>query len=189
MAATGEFTEKRGGTVATAYNSLVNYVNRMNAVYRTELSVAFSLVTGPGLVYPNALTDPYTNSSTSAMLPENQANLDGSNGPGATNYDIGHVFGSGGGVAIKGSVCFDGRKGQGVSNMGNTSYGPLDPGYVPYAPVFDDQLISHEVGHQFGMDHTFNGSIPVCTTRNRTTSVEPGSGTTIMSYGFTCGVL
>jgi hypothetical protein len=55
-----------------------------------------------------------------------------------------------------------------------------------FAPVFDDQTLSHEVGHQFSMDHTFNSSIPVCTTREAKTSVEPGSGTTIMSYGYTC---
>ncbi len=191
VAATGEFTQKRGGTVSAAFNSLVGYVNRMNAVYRTELSVAFVLVTGDNLVYPNALTDPYTNSSTSAMLDENQANLDQANVVGSANYDIGHVFGyagsSGGGIAQKGSVCVDGGKARGVSNVGNTNYGPTEPNFVPYAPVFDDQLISHEVGHQFDMSHSFNSSISVCTTRAPTTSVEPGSGATIMSYGFTCG--
>jgi hypothetical protein len=52
--------------------------------------------------------------------------------------------------------------------------------------VFDQQLIQHEVGHQFDMSHSYNSNVPVCTTRTYDTSVEPGSGTTIMSYGYTC---
>ncbi|MCY7356366.1 MAG: M12 family metallo-peptidase, partial [Rudanella sp.] len=180
VAATGEFTQRKGGgNVNTAYNALVAYVNRMNAVYRVELSVAFQLVSGTNIVYPNPNTDPYDNSKQKQMLTENQTNLDAVIKP--ENYDIGHVFGaargSGGGIAAKGSVCDATQKGKGVSGVGDGSF----------AAVFDDQLITHEVGHQFGMDHTFNSSIPVCTTREVTTSVEPGAGATIMSYGFTCG--
>ncbi|MGG7467400.1 reprolysin-like metallopeptidase [Chryseobacterium arthrosphaerae] len=51
---------------------------------------------------------------------------------------------------------------------------------------FSIQLIAHEIGHQFGMSHSYNSNIPVCNTRRYTTSVEPGSGATVMSYGFTC---
>ena len=42
-----------------------------------------------------------------------------------------------------------------------------------FAQVFYDQLLCHEVGHQFGMSHSYNSSIPVCETRNPGTSVEP----------------
>ncbi|WP_084761801.1 reprolysin-like metallopeptidase [Spirosoma spitsbergense] len=179
MAATGEFTQQKGGgNVTNAFNALVAYVNRMNAVYRVELSVAFTLVSGTNLVYPDANTDPYTNADQGKMLDENQANL--TNTIGAANYDVGHILGtaggSGGGVAVSPSVCKDDVKAQGVSGVGDGSF----------AAVFDDQLISHEVGHQFGMSHTFNSSLPVCTTREANTSVEPGAGTTIMSYGYTC---
>ncbi len=179
VAATGEFTAQKGaGNVTNAFNALVGYVNRMNAVYRVELSVAFTLVSDATIVYPNAATDPYDNTNQSLMLDQNQTNLD--NTIGTANYDVGHVLGtaggSGGGVASTPSVCDATYKGKGVSGVGDGSF----------APVFDDQLISHEVGHQFGMSHTFNSSLPVCTTREATTSVEPGAGATIMSYGFTC---
>ncbi len=179
LAATGEFTAQKGaGNVTTAFNALVGYVNRMNAVYRTELSVAFTLVSDESLVFPNAATDPYTNTDQSKMLDENQAKIDLAIGN--ANYDVGHVLGtaggSGGGVAVTPSVCVTGSKAQGASGVGDGSF----------AAVFDDQLISHEIGHQFGMSHTFNSSLPVCTTREATTSVEPGAGTTIMSYGYTC---
>ncbi len=179
VAATGEFTQRKGsGNVQTAFNALVAYVNRMTAVYRVELNVAFQLVSGTNLVYPDPNTDPYDNSKQAQMLDENQANL--VNVLGVNAFDIGHVFGasrgSGGGIASSPSICNDEQKGRGVSGVGDGSF----------APVFDDQLITHEVGHQFSMQHTFNSVIPVCTTRKAEASVEPGAGATIMSYGFTC---
>ncbi len=182
VAATGEFTKLKGGPsgdVAMAFDAVVGYVNRMNAVYRTELSVAFTLVSDVNLVYPDPATDPYTNTDQIKLLTENQTNL--TNAIGGANYDVGHVFasegGSGGGVAASSSVCNAEQKAQGVSGVSNDG---------SFAAVFDDQLISHEIGHQFGMSHSFNSSLPVCTTREAATSVEPGAGTTIMSYGYTC---
>lgn len=177
MAADAEFTAQKGGTAALAYAALTNYVNNMNAVYRKELSVSFVLVSDETVVYTDAATDPYNNDDQGMMLDQNQANLDNVITGG---YDIGHVLGyaggSGGGVAVRGSVCDPSSKGQGVSGVGSGSY----------PDVFDQQLIQHEVGHQFDMSHSYNSNVPVCTTRAYDTSVEPGSGTTIMSYGYTC---
>ena len=181
VAANGEFTANYGGTVTDGYNAVVGYVNRMKAVFRNELSVDFSLVSGTNLVYNNAFTDPYTNTDDGAMLHENQANLDAIIGNG--NYDIGHVLGaepngsSAGGVA-SGHVCDDTYKGQGVSKEGDI---------MSYSQLFSDQVLFHETGHQFGMAHTYNAS-GFCNTRSQATSVEPGSGATIMSYGFICGL-
>lgn len=178
MAATAEFTAQKGGTQLAAFNALTNYVNNLNAVYQKELSVAFTLVSDETLVYVNAATDPYNNDDQDAMLTRNQENLDALIGN--ANYDVGHVLGyagtSGGGIAVNPSVCDPSAKAQGTSGVGDGSF----------AEVFDFQLVAHEVGHQFGMSHTYNSNVPVCTTRRFETSVEPGAGTTIMSYGFTC---
>ncbi|MCO6459828.1 MAG: zinc-dependent metalloprotease [Saprospiraceae bacterium] len=178
MAADAEFTANKGGTQASAFAALTNYVNNLTAVYNLELSVTFTLVSDINLVYTDAATDPYNNDDQGLMLDQNQTNLD--NLIGSSNYDIGHVLGyaggSGGGVASSPSICENGFKGQGVSGVGDGSY----------PEVFDFQLIAHEVGHQFGMSHSYNSNVPVCTTREYATSVEPGAGTTIMSYGYTC---
>ena len=180
IAATAEFTAAKGGQSA-AFSAIVAYVNELNAVFERELSVRFSLVSGTNLVYTNPSTDPYTANDQGTMLDENQANLDAVIGSGG--YDIGHVLGwggsgSGGGVAVRPSLCDNTSKGMGASDVGDEQN---------YAHVFTVQLIAHEIGHQFGMSHTYNSNIPVCTTRAFETSVEPGSGATIMSYGFTCG--
>ena len=176
VAVTGEFTEKRGGTQASAFDALVAFVNRLNAVYRRELSVAFNLVSGTNLVYTTKGT-PYSGTQI-GMLDQNQANID--NVIGNANYDIGHLFtysgGSGEGLAASESACQSTEKAKGITGLGDGSF----------AAIFDDQTFDHEIGHQFSMSHTFNSVIPVCTTREATSSVEPGAGATIMSYGFTC---
>lgn len=179
LAATKEFTAKRGnGDVTAAYNAMVGYVNRMNAVYRTELSVAFTLVSDQSTIFTAANDGGYNNGDLGTMLDKNQSVLDAAVGD--AKYDIGHVLGnsggSGEGLAAAPSACVSGQKARGASSFGDGSF----------APIFDDQTFSHEVGHQFSMSHTFNSSIPVCTTREAKTSVEPGAGTTIMSYGYTC---
>ena len=178
VAATAEFTTQKGaGNVNNAFAALVGYVNRMIAVYKSELSVSFTLVSGTNLVY-TTVGVPYTNSNQTLMLTQNQANVD--NVIGTANYDLSFVLGtaagSGGGVAASPSVGDANSKAQDASGVGDGSY----------AAIFDDQLVAHEVGHQFGMSHSFNSSIPVCTTREPSTSAEVGSGTTIMSYGYTC---
>ena len=138
VAADAEFTALYGGNANAAYAGLVGYVNRLNAAYRRELSVALMLVSDVTVVYTNPATDPYTNDDQAMMLTENQANLDLAIG--SANYDIGHVLGyagsSGGGIAIRPSVCDNSVKGQGVSGVGDGSY----------APIFDDVLFAHERG-------------------------------------------
>lgn len=183
IGATGEFTNTFGaGNTAVAYAAVVAYINEVNAVFEQELGVTFQLVTDPSYVFANAATDPYSDgSNVNTMLAENQSLMDGVLG--TANYDIGHAFSgttssSGGGVAYTGVLCWPGYKAGGASDIGDET---------SYHRVFSIQLIAHELGHMFNMNHSYNSNIPVCTTRELSTSVEPGSGATVMSYGFTCG--
>ncbi|MBL3588569.1 MAG: hypothetical protein JMN24_02100 [gamma proteobacterium endosymbiont of Lamellibrachia anaximandri] len=178
LAATGEYTQFHGGTKTSALSAMVTTINRVNQVYGRDIAVQFILVAGNDrIIYTDGATDPYTNSDGFAMLDENQANLDAVIG--SANYDVGHVFSTGGGgIAVIESVCDNAFKAEGVTGS------PL-----PTGDAFYIDFVSHEIGHQFGAYHTFNGTTEACGFGNRwgPTAVEPGGGTTIMSYAGICG--
>ncbi|GEM_PF-1789296 len=180
VAATGEYSNFFGGTVAGAMNSgIVPTVNNVMAIYQQELSISFTLVgNNAAIIWTNPLNDPYTNGNTGQLIGENQSSIDNLIQEG--NYDIGHVFdmSNAGGRASLGVVCNDGDKARGVSTASS-----------PTGTAFEIR-VAHEFGHQFNAHHTFNGTMSGCGTANQLnedTAYEPGSGSTIMSYGGLCG--
>ncbi len=173
IAATGEYTAYHGGTVPDAIAALNDLVTRITGIYENELAVRLVLVANNDLiVYTNAGSDPY------GAEPINSVQADIDSKIGNANYDLGHVVSTGdGGVAALGSAGVNSFKAEGYTGLSN----PVgDPFWVDY--------VAHEIGHQFGANHTYNGSGGSCGgNRNASTAFEPGSGTTIMGYAGICG--
>ncbi|MGP1273683.1 MAG: reprolysin-like metallopeptidase [Phycisphaerales bacterium] len=174
IAATGEYTQYFGGTVSAGLSAVVTAMNRVSGIYERDLAARFQLVGNNDLIiFTNPNSDPF---SSSPSLSSIDSAIDSRIGSG--NYDVGHLVDTGGGgYAFLGVVCTSSKGG---------GYTGLTP---PTGDRFYVDYLAHELGHQFGGNHTFNGDSGSCSggNRNGSTAYEPGSGTTIMAYAGICG--
>ncbi|MCU4674287.1 Ig-like domain-containing protein [Catenovulum sp. 2E275] len=176
VATTGEYSLYFINRGLNVLNAVITSVNRINDIFQRDLAITLELVANnDALIYTNPNTDPFTNEDSEADLNNIQQTLD--NEIGNSNYDIGHLFSTNpGGIAQVGGVCFTGYKGQGTS--GNPT---------PRGDSFNIDLVSHELGHQFGAEHTYNGTDGYCNSgRENNHAYELGSGVTIMGYAGIC---
>jgi trimeric autotransporter adhesin len=177
---------------ANVTSAKVTLINRVSQVYEDETSIHLELI-----------------ANNDALNLNTAAQMTGSNGPcggtacytaaqstsctsstltrtrqvigllvGASSFDVGHIaLGQpGGGVASLGVVGGN-NKAQGCTGL-----------TTPVGDFFAVDYVAHEMGHQFAGNHTFNGTQSNCSggNRNAATSVEPGSGSSIMAYAGIC---
>ncbi len=156
---------------AAVLSAMNTSMTRINGVYERDLGVRMEIVANNDLIiFLDASTDGITDGSAGTMINEVQSICDAQIED--ENYDIGHIFSIGGsGLAGLGVVCISGSKARGVTGIPS-----------PIGDPYDIDYVSHEIGHQFGANHTQNNGC----NRNNSTAVEPGSASTIMGYAGIC---
>jgi subtilisin-like proprotein convertase family protein len=164
ISATGEYTAYHGGTKADAIAAINATVTRINEVMETDLGVTLELIANnDAVIYTDAATDPY-NGNLNSQVQNTLSTIIGE-----ANYDVGHLFqrdANNGNAGFIGAVCVDNRKGSGYSSAIN-----------PEGDFFDLDFVAHEMGHQFGANHTWSFE-----SEGTGVQAEPGSGSTIMGY-------
>lgn len=164
ISVSGEYTTYFGGTVEGALSAINATLTRVNGILSRDLSVKLELISSTvSVIYTDAETDPYSSDYNSEL----QSTLD--EVIGVDNYDIGHLFlqgSSNGNAGYIGGICLDGKKGSGFTS-----------GASPQGDSFDIDYVAHEIGHQLGANHTWSYQ-----SEGTRAQVEPGSGTTLMSY-------
>ncbi|MDR2235842.1 MAG: M12 family metallo-peptidase [Chryseobacterium sp.] len=171
LSCTGEYTAYFGGTKANALAAMNTTMTRVNGVFEKDFAARMVLIANnDAVIYTNASTDPYSAASgMSSWNSQLQSTL--TSVIGEANYDIGHLFGASGGggnAGCIGCICTNGSKGSGYTS-------PADA--IPSGDNFDIDYVAHEMGHQFGGNHTFSMS-----NEGTGANMEPGSGSTIMGY-------
>jgi hypothetical protein len=187
-----------GQSYANTVASINTWINGVNAIFERDLSIRLLVVAPSSIIEQVQANDPYQDPVDPQVPPG------GVNFPivtktlrdrvGIANYNMGHLFRAnwGGGVGGLNSVCDNTeypnegpRKGAGETGFKNASNGNLG----------SLKVLAHELGHQFGADHTLNGlacagesnTTPPYGNRAANSAYEVGSGTTIMSYNGVCG--
>ena len=169
LLSTSSQLEKKAAVLA----AMVVTINRNNFIYERDLSLTMTIVANnENIIFIDS--DNFSNNNSGSLINESQTVIDDIIG--WNNYDIGHTFSTGGGgLAALNSPCTS-SKARGVTGSSN-----------PVGDSYDVDYVAHELGHQFGAPHTFNGDGGGCgSNRSGSNAYEPGSGSTIMAYAGLC---
>jgi Metallo-peptidase family M12 len=145
-------------------------------------------VSGNNIIFADPTTDPYTPTGSASSGQSGTAfrGFDTDGKLPFSSYDLGftlHVNGTSGGLSASGVatldvVCDNYFKAQMWTQYSASNTNAAINGLV-------GGILIHEIAHQFGASHTFNGQGGNCTSQLGD-QFEPGSGTTIMSYKGQC---
>jgi hypothetical protein len=159
-----------------ALEAIAGTINRVNTIYERDLNISLRLVNGEAsIIHTDSAHNPYDDDSNDddGLRKKNKADLNQSIG--INNYDVGQLFlapTKARGGSAEPCACSPQYKAWGLVGSPH-----------PYGNAFFVQYVAHEIAHQFGASHSFNGTTGGCNgNRNPPTAYEPGSGSTIMGY-------
>jgi len=185
------FGDINGANPALVEAAKVTLMGRIDQLYEDDMSIHMTLIANDDQLNLDTwakATAP--NGACGAAACFTQANLTSCSTLTRTRYVIGQIIGNsdydighlalgepGGGVAGLGVVGKGTTKAQGCTGIP-----------TPTGDYYAVDYAAHEMGHEFGANHPFNGTQFNCSTSNRNggTSVEPGSGSSIMAYAGIC---
>ncbi|OIQ15987.1 MAG: hypothetical protein BM557_10545 [Flavobacterium sp. MedPE-SWcel] len=162
----GTLAEKKEAVLA----AMVITVARVNSVYERDLSITLVLIPdNEDVIFIDS--DDFTNNDAGTLIDESQTVIDDIIG--FDNYDIGHTVSTGGGGLAQLWAPCSNSKARGITGLA-----------APVGDPYDIDYVAHEIGHQFGGQHSYNNA---CSgNRSNANAYEPGSGSTIMAYAGIC---
>ena len=164
--------EQIKGAVFAGINATIT---RVNGIFERDFAIHLDVQDFPNIIF-NYDNDPYSEKMEEWSLQLQQTLT---TKVGNDKYDIGHLFaGSGGGgfAGDIGNVCRKPANADDNTSKGTAYTSPSDD--RPEGDLFDIDFVCHEMGHQFGANHTFSAP----SIEGTTAQMEPGSGSSIMGY-------
>ncbi|WP_374399757.1 reprolysin-like metallopeptidase [Flavobacterium sp.] len=188
LSCNGEYANHFGASSAADVALVLAQFNatmtRVNGVFEKDFAIHMNIVASTtNVIFYDPASDPYTtmaNWNTQLQKTLNTT-LTGPSTTLADNnaaYDVGHMFGEtggGGSAGCIGCVCVNGVASGTGATKGRGITSPADG--VPMGDTFDIDYVAHELGHQFGANHTFSHG-----NEGYGVNKEVGGGVTIMGY-------
>ena len=179
MIATNTYSRYHGNTKQSVLFALATLMTRVNGVYSHEMGVYFELIDDTdAIICLDSLNDADCDAlpNDSSIINDNQDFLE-AKGISYSSYDLGHSVTTGsGGLARYPSLCSLSGKAAATTGLP-----------IPEGDPFAVDYVCHEIGHQVLGAHAFRDCRGEADTNLMLEgAVEPGSGSTIMSYAGIC---
>src|SRR5690606_22107290 len=147
----GESPSNLDAYLTKTTEAMVVALNRVNEVFLNTFAMTLALMPGNDVLISRSASDAISsvNSDALALLNANPGWTLDAHGVSPTAFNLGHVLSTApGGVSSVGSACVTNAYTRCRASSGRSS---------PSGDPFFIDIFAHDLGHQFGAHHTFNG--------------------------------